>query len=121
MTNPTNKPSGDDDTPKRPRLQLRNGSRSTLDFEQAKIKAQLEILQSFRRNDFKLDSVYDAAVIKRIQELNQKLEQTPTLSRLEIIDETGRAYARGTIYGESVSLYMNYQDDGRTLKIFVGK
>lgn len=38
------------------------------------------------------------------------------LTRLEVIDESGRAYSR-----HGVSLTLSYQDDGRTLKVFVAK
>lgn len=36
------------------------------------------------------------------------------LTRLEVIDETGRAYTR-----HNVSMTLSYQDDGRTLKVFI--
>ena len=38
----------------------------------------------------------------------------PRLTRIEVIDETGRAYVR-----RGVSVTLSYQDDGRTLKVFV--
>lgn len=38
----------------------------------------------------------------------------PTVTRFEVIDQTGRAYV---VYGVDVS--MSIQDEGRTLKIFV--
>ena len=38
----------------------------------------------------------------------------PNLTRIEVIDETGRAYVR-----RAVSVTLSYQDDGRTLKLFV--
>ncbi len=41
------------------------------------------------------------------------------LNRIEVIDETGRAYVRGTIYGSPVKIELSYQDDDRTLKLFV--
>jgi hypothetical protein len=37
-----------------------------------------------------------------------------TVTRFEVIDETGRAYVR---YGVKIDL--SFQDDGRTLKVFV--
>jgi hypothetical protein len=36
------------------------------------------------------------------------------VTRFEVIDETGRAYVR-----DGVSVCVSYQDDGRTLKVFV--
>lgn len=44
---------------------------------------------------------------------------TEELSRIEVIDETGRAYVRGSIYNDPVKVELSVQDDGRTLKIFV--
>lgn len=96
-----------------------DNNRDPIEPEQVKIQAQLEILRSFRRNDFKLDSVYEAGVIGRIRELNEQLNKPSKLNRLEVIDDTGRAYTNGSMYGTPVSLHMSYQDGGRTLKIFV--
>ena len=39
------------------------------------------------------------------------------IDRLEVIDETGRAYVRHL--GENESVQYSLQDDNRTLKIFV--
>ena len=36
------------------------------------------------------------------------------VTRFEVIDETGRAYVR-----HGVIIELSYQDDGRTLKVFV--
>jgi hypothetical protein len=44
------------------------------------------------------------------------VEQLEDVTRFEVIDETGRALAR---YGVHVELH--YQDNGRTLKVFLGK
>lgn len=44
---------------------------------------------------------------------------TEKVNRLEVIDETGRAYVKGLIYGTPVKVQLSVQDDGRTLKIFV--
>jgi hypothetical protein len=38
----------------------------------------------------------------------------PNLMRIELIDDTGRVYIR-----RGVSVTLSYQDDGRTLKVFV--
>lgn len=43
----------------------------------------------------------------------------PKADRFEVIDETGRAYVKGSIYGSPVKIQLSYQDDGRTLKVFV--
>ena len=38
------------------------------------------------------------------------------ITRFEVIDDTGRAYVR-----EGVSVLIDYQDEGKTLKVFVKK
>ena len=43
----------------------------------------------------------------------------PDVGRFEVIDESGRAYARGSIYGDPVKVELILQDGGRTLKVFV--
>jgi hypothetical protein len=42
------------------------------------------------------------------------MKETQRVTRFEVIDEHGRAFVR---YGVAVEL--SYQDDGRTLKVFV--
>ena len=41
------------------------------------------------------------------------------VDRFEVVDETGRAYVKGSIYGTPVKVELSYQDDDRTLKVFV--
>lgn len=41
------------------------------------------------------------------------------VNRFEVIDDTGRAYVKGSIYGSPVSVELSLQDDNRTLKVFV--
>jgi len=43
------------------------------------------------------------------------------IDRIEVIDETGRAYVKGAIYGSPVEVELSRQDDGKTLKVFVKK
>lgn len=42
------------------------------------------------------------------------VKMADTVTRFEVIDETGRTYVR-----EGVSITLSYQDDGRTLKAFL--
>lgn len=42
-----------------------------------------------------------------------------SVDRFEVIDETGRAYVKGRIYGSPVKIELSLQDDGKTLKVFV--
>lgn len=37
----------------------------------------------------------------------------------EVIDDEGRAYVKGSIYGSPVKIELSLQDDDRTLKVFV--
>lgn len=39
------------------------------------------------------------------------------VTRFEVIDETGRAYVRG--FDPPIQVELSYQDEGRTLKVFV--
>ena len=43
------------------------------------------------------------------------------VDRFEVIDDEGRAYVKGSIYGTPVGVELSLQDDGRTLKVFVYK
>lgn len=43
------------------------------------------------------------------------------VDRFEVIDDTGRAYVKGSIYGIPVKVWLSVQDEGRTLKVFVDK
>ncbi len=46
-------------------------------------------------------------------------ELTSNVDRFEVIDQTGRAYVKGSIYKTPVKVELSLQDDGRTLKAFV--
>lgn len=50
-----------------------------------------------------------------------KKDPTATVDRFEVIDDTGRAYVKGSIYGTPVKVELSYQDDDKTLKVFVSK
>jgi hypothetical protein len=39
--------------------------------------------------------------------------------RFEVVDETGRVYVRDPRVGGPIQVELSYQDDGRTLKVFV--
>lgn len=41
------------------------------------------------------------------------------VDRIEVIDDTGRAYVKGSMYGTPVTVDLSIQDDGKTLKVFV--
>lgn len=49
---------------------------------------------------------------------NQMSEGHPWVTRVEVIDSTGRAF---TAYYETEGVYTQVQDNGRTLKIFAGE
>jgi hypothetical protein len=48
-----------------------------------------------------------------------RARDTSRVNRVELIDYTGRAYVKGEMYGSPVKVRLNFQDKGRTLKIFV--
>lgn len=56
---------------------------------------------------------------KELERAVIKARVNEAIDRIEVIDETGRAYVRGSIYGTPVSIKLDYQDNGKTLKIFV--
>lgn len=41
------------------------------------------------------------------------------VDRFEVIDDDGRAYVKGSIYGSPVKVKLSYQDGSKTLKVFV--
>lgn len=52
-----------------------------------------------------------------IAELNTRMEKLT--DRFEVVDDSGRAYVRGSIYGTPVFPKLSIQDEGATLKVFV--
>ena len=45
-------------------------------------------------------------------------KETSKVTRVEVIDENGRAYVRGP---EDIKVELSFQDEDRTLKIFIKK
>ena len=41
------------------------------------------------------------------------------IDRVEVVDQEGRQYVKGSIYGTPVKVELSIQDGGRTLKVFV--
>ena len=41
------------------------------------------------------------------------------VDRFEVIDENGRVYAKGPMYDSPVDVELSYQDEGKTLKVFI--
>ena len=73
----------------------------------------LELLQrAFRFYDAGADGQYDYDVAVPL--IRDKIAEISLLTRVEVIDEKGRAYV-----ADGVSVRLDYQDDGRTLKVFV--
>lgn len=46
-------------------------------------------------------------------------QRLSAVDHFEVIDETRRAYVKGSIYGSPVKVELSYQNDGKTLKAFV--
>lgn len=72
------------------------------------------------------DIVYEAddtkgekidALVAFVQQIEAALYNA--VNRLEVIDDTGRAYVKGEMYSTPVNVQLSLQDDNRTLKIFV--
>lgn len=51
-----------------------------------------------------------------LAELNERMSKT---DRFEVIDEGGRSYVKGSIYGSPISLTLSLQDRSKTLKVFI--
>ena len=51
----------------------------------------------------------------------EELEAMNKINRLEVIDQTGRAYVHYFRLHENESVRYSLQDDNRTLKIFIDK
>jgi hypothetical protein len=64
-----------------------------------------ELLETFKNEIMKEDEVIVDGIMK-----------LPKVTRVEVIDENGRSYVK---YGVEVEL--SYQDDARTLKLFLKK
>jgi len=101
-------------------------SNSTTDLK-AKLRS---IVSRYHCEACKLhDSILERNVAKSLNTLIAKEVQkaregwlddsTKSVDRLEVIDDSGRAYVKGNIYGSPVSVQLSLQDDGRTLKVFV--
>lgn len=54
-----------------------------------------------------------------IDKVQTEARNVSKVNRLEVIDSTGRAYVKGSIYGTPVKVELSMQDDNRTLKVFV--
>lgn len=71
------------------------------------------------------EAIYQSAIVEFIkaqsstQRDQARQEGYKKVDRLEVIDGTGRAYVKGSIYGSPVEIMLSLQDDGRTLKVFV--
>ena len=69
-----------------------------------------------------IESALDASAMKyldRIIETANSWEEMNKITRLEVIDQTGRAYVQYLERNESVRYSL--QDDNRTLKVFIDK
>jgi hypothetical protein len=54
--------------------------------------------------------------IKELEAIYQEASRNEQITRFEVIDESGRAYVNN-----HCQIELSYQDEGRTLKVFVGK
>lgn len=61
-------------------------------------------------------SITDAVTYGYTQ-CQQDMSKDQTLTRFEVIDENGRVYVKNSLY--NCHLELSYQDDGRTLKVFI--
>lgn len=92
-------------------------------------KPQLEMIAMIAAGEVKVNANLDArrygndvvqkAVLAYLQD-GMKTIDTEKVDRFEVIDGNGRAYVRGSIYNLPFQkIDLSYQDDGRTLKVFL--
>ena len=55
--------------------------------------------------------------IKGYTQCQEDIADTSKVTRFEVIDENGRVYVKNSLY--NCHLELSYQDDGRTLKVFI--
>lgn len=53
------------------------------------------------------------------KEENKEEHDIKLVDRFEVIDEDGRVYAKGPMYDSPVDVELSYQDEGKTLKVFI--
>jgi hypothetical protein len=81
------------------------------------LKMAIEALNKLARlgnGDSYGNSDGNCIAIKTLKAIEEALEQPAKLTRLDVIDNNGRAYVNMAID----KLEFSYQDDGKTLKIF---
>lgn len=64
------------------------------------------------------DQILDYLLLKN-SDWGSNMVDITMVDRFEVIDNDGRSYVKGSIYGTPVSIELSYQDDGKTLKVFV--
>lgn len=86
----------------------------------SEVEGILEEVLEYQRG-IRTDRIIGTSPKKALAKIVALHEQVPDPDRFEVIDETGRAYVKGSIYGSPVKVELSYQDDGKTLKVFVSE
>lgn len=87
------------------------------------VEKLLEVFESYaqqREREARIEAIKSYKKVLRYEKhLKAECMDTSQVNRIEVIDETGRAYIKGELYGTPVKVELSLQDEGRTLKIFV--
>jgi hypothetical protein len=78
------------------------------------MKTREEIEQLFKKYCNNVSSSERLAYIDGYTQCQEDMAKDQTVTRFEVIDENGRAYTE-----HYCNVELSYQDDGRTLKVFV--
>jgi hypothetical protein len=60
------------------------------------------------------DTLLKGSFIHGYNQCQQDMDDTSKVTRFEVIDESGRVYTK-----HNCTIELSYQDDGRTLKVFI--
>lgn len=63
------------------------------------------------------DNLHYYSFVEGYTQYQEDMADTSKVTRFEVIDENGRVYVKNSLY--NCHLELSYQDDGRTLKVFI--
>ena len=82
-------------------------------------KLAQEVHYEFQNQGLDADGCFNQyqGFIKGYTQCQEDMADTSKVTRFEVIDENGRVYVKNSLY--NCHLELSYQDDGRTLKVFI--
>ena len=83
-----------------------------------KTQEEIEQLAIKYSNRFIIDQPFIKDMFVEVYtQCQEDMADTSKVTRFEVIDENGRVYVKNSLY--NCHLELSYQDDGRTLKVFI--